>query len=754
MTSSTYKYVGKRRKLVEGFEKVTGAVRYTADMKVPGMVYGRPILSPYAHANILSVDKSAAEAMPGVLAVLTAQDLPTKDRTIRSRNSAILAKEKVLFVGQPVVVVVAESEMAADDAAQLVEIEYEPLPAAIDLLDAIKPDAPSLWPYGLPKEGEDLSNLHAQTEASGEKDEETLNNVHGETHHERGDIEAGFAAADVMIERTYRTNFIHQAYMEPHACIAEPDSLGRHLTIYTSTQGHFVVRNEVSKILSMPVSRVKVVPMTFGGGFGAKYGIIDPLTSAVAMALKRPVRIVLTRSEDFLSTTPAPAVIIELKTGAKKDGTLTAIQARIFIDNGVFGFNYGGIIAMLLGGFYKCPNLKIDCYEVHTNKAPIGAYRAPGAPQATFAIDCNMDDMARELGLDLLEFRLQNAAEEGDPMGDGRPWPAIGIKKCLERMKAHPAWQNRHKNPNEGIGIAVGGWPTFMTPAEAICRVDSDGSIALQVGSIDISGVNSSFVLVAAEILGVHPDQVILLPNDTTGPFAPNSGGSQVTYSVAGAVRMAAENAKKKLLEVAANKFEADPQDIEIVEGEARVKGVPSHSIPIATLAHMARYRRGGPGPIVGEGHAAMKDPAPCFVTHLLKVAIDPETGKIKPIQYVGVQDVGFPINPMMVEGQMHGGMAQGVGMALHEAMIYDQNGQLITGSFMDYCLPRANHIPSMETIMLKNPSTNGPFGARGVGEPPIIAGAAALANAIKDATGKRLTELPMTPQAMWQALQ
>ncbi|MGB0386569.1 MAG: xanthine dehydrogenase family protein molybdopterin-binding subunit [Ardenticatenaceae bacterium] len=753
MTSTEYKYVGKGRKLVEGFEKVTGAARYAADVVLPGMLYGRPILSPYAHAKIVSVDKSAAEGMPGVVAVLTADELPTKDKVITSRNSAILAKEKVLFVGQPVVVVVAESEMAAADAAEAVEIEYEPLPAAIDLLDAIKPDAPAVWPNGLPT-GEDMSNLHAQTEASDEKDEETLNNVHDETHHERGDVKAGFAAADLIVERTYRTNFIHQSYMEPHACVAEPDLQGRSITIYTSTQGHFAVRGEVSKLLSMPSSRVKVVPMTFGGGFGAKYGIIDPLTSSVAMALKRPVRIVLSRSEDFLSTMPAPAMVIELKTGAKKDGTLTAIQASVFTDNGAFPFKHGGIIAMLLGGYYKCDNFKIDCYEVHTNKAPIGAYRAPGSPQATFALDCNMDDMARELGLDPLEFRLQNAAQEGDPMGDGRPWPAIGIKKCIKRMQAHPAWQNRHKNPNEGIGIAVGGWPTFMTPAEAICRVDTDGAVALQVGSVDISGVNSSFVLVAAEILGVNPDQVMLVPNDTSGPFAPNSGGSQVTYSVAGAVRMAAQNAKNKLLEVAAKKFEADTQDIEIVEGLAQVKGVPSRTIPIGELAHLARYTPGGPGPIVGEGHAAMKDPAPCFVTHLIKVAIEPETGQIKPTQYVGVQDVGFAINPMMVEGQMHGGMAQGLGMALHEATIYDENGQLVTGSFMDYCLPRANHIPSIETIMLHNPSTNGPFGARGVGEPPIIAGAAALSNAIKDATGKRLTELPMNNQKLWQALQ
>ena len=752
MTDTSYKYVGKRRRLVEGFDKVTGMAEYVADLVVPRMLYGRPILSPYAHANIVSIDKSVAETMPGVVAVLTADELPSKDYVITSRNSAILAKGKVLFVGQPVVVVVAESELEAADAAEEVVIEYDVLPAAIDLMEAIKPDAPTLWPNGLPT-GEDMSNLHAQTEKTDEKKNETLNNVHGQTHQARGDVEAGFAEADVVVERTYRTSMVHQSYMEPHACLAEPDRYGRNLTIYTSTQGKFVVRDEVSKALSMPANRVKVIPMEFGGGFGAKYGIIDPLTSSVAMALKRPVRIVLSRSEDLLTTMPAPAMVIELKTGAKKDGTLTAIQARAFIDNGVFPFNHGGIISMLLGGLYKCDNFKMDCYEVHTNKPPIGAYRAPGSPQATFAMDCNMDDMARELGIDLLEFRLQNAAEEGDPMGHGQPWPAIGIKKCMELMKEHPAWKNRDTNPNEGIGISVGGWPTFMSPAEAICRVDSDGTVGIEVGSVDISGVNSSFVLVAAEVLGVNPDQVILIPTDTNGPYAPNSGGSQVTYSVAGAVRMAAENAKKKLIEVASKKFEADPQDIEIVEGEARVKGVPSRTISVGALASMARSTPGGTGPIVGDGNAAMKDPAPCFVTHLVKIAIDPDTGKVRPLQYVGVQDVGFAINPMMVEGQMHGGMVQGLGMSLYEAMVYDEHGQLMTGSFMDYCVPRADQVPSIDTIMLKNPSSNGPFGARGVGEPPIIGAAAALSNAIKDATGKRLTQLPMTHQTVWQAL-
>jgi CO/xanthine dehydrogenase Mo-binding subunit len=649
--------------------------------------------------------------------------------------------------------VVGESEMAVADALELVEVEYEPLPVVASLEEATRADSLTVWPNGLPKEGEDMSNLHAKTDKGSELESQTLNNVSNEKHYERGDVAAGFAEADVIVERTYRSNMLHQGYMEPHACLAVPDPLGRELTIYTSTQGHFGVRNEVAKLLSMPASRVRVVPMAVGGAFGAKYGILEPLTAATALASKRPVRIILSRSEDFLSTTPAPAILIELKTGAKKDGTLTALQARVFTDNGAYSFYHGGMIAMSLGGYYKWPNLEIDCYEVHTHKPQIGAYRAPGTPQAAFAIESQMDDMAAQLGLDVLEFRLQSAVEAGDLMGNGRPWPSVGLKECLLRMQAHPAWQNKEKAPHEGIGLAVGGWPTVVGTSEAICRVDSDGAVILQVGAVDISGVNSSFVLVAAEILGVTPDEVILVSDDTSGAYSPYSGGSQVTYSVVGAVEMAAQEAKKKLVQAAADKLEAAPEDIELVNGKAQVKGVPSRGIPIGKLAKAARYKRNRTAPIVGEGHSAIKENAPGFVVHLVKVAIEPETGHIQPTEYVAIQDVGFAINPMMVEGQLQGGAVQGIGIGLYEAMIYDQQGQLITGSFMDYCLPRAHHVPSIETILVQNPSPYGPFGARGIAEPPIIPGAAALANAIKDATGVRVAELPITPQMLWREL-
>ncbi|MCA9981181.1 MAG: xanthine dehydrogenase family protein, partial [Anaerolineales bacterium] len=680
-----FKYIGHPRPIVDGLEKVTGYVKYTADTKLPGMLYTRLILSPYAHALIKAVDKSEAEALPGVVAVLTAVDLPTRDTPITSRNSAVLAKERVQWVGQPVAVVVAESEAIATDAAELVLIDYEPLTAVVRVREAILPDAPLVWPNGLPKEGDDLSSIHAQVEDTAVSDSDKPRNVSKENVYTRGDIEAGFAASDTIVEQTYHTSIVHQAYLEPHAVVVDPDPLGRGATIYTSTQGQHGVRDEVAQYLNLPQSAILVRPMAVGGGFGAKYGIYEPLATAVALTVRQPVRLVLTRSEDFLSTTPAPEILIKLKTGAKTDGTVTALQAQIYVNNGVFSFNHGGIMSLLMGGYYKFPHLKIEAYEVHTHTPPVGAYRAPGAPQATFAIESNMDDMAHNLGLDPIEFRLKNVVEGGDLMGNGRPWPEkIGLKQVLETLQQHPLWQNRQAG--DGTGIAIGGWPTVVGTAEATCRVDTDGRVRINLGIVDVSGTKSSLVLVAAETLGVSPDDIEIVTGDTkSGPYTPNSGGSQITYSVAGAISNAAGEARRKLLEIAAEEFEAAVDDLDIVDGKAHVKGVPDKEIPIGDLVKVSRSRLGGLGPVTGEGTSAVPENAPGFVAHLVKVHVDPETAEITPLQYISVQDVGFAMNPMLVEGQMTGGSIQGLGMGLHERVVYDDSGQLLTGSFMDY---------------------------------------------------------------------
>ena len=751
--TNEYKHIGHGRKLIDGLEKITGQVQYTADFQTARLLHAKVILSPYAHALITSVDKTAAQELPGVVAVFTADELPTAKNTITSRNSAVLAVGRVQWVGQPVAIVVAESEAIAADAAELVWIEYEPLPAVISLDEAIQHGTPQVWPNGMPKEGDDMSSLHARVDAGKETTGDKPNNMIGEVHFERGNVAEGFAESDVVIERTYRTSMVHQAYLEPHAVAAVPDPFGQSLTLYTSVQGLYGVRDEVAKLVGLPRSGVTVKPMAVGGAFGAKYGIYDPLVAAVALALRQPVKLVLTRSEDLLSTTPAPQTVIHLKTGAKKDGTVTAIQATIYVDNGVFGFSHGGIMSLLMGGYYKWAHTKLDAYEIATHKSPVGAYRAPGAPQATFAIESNIDDMARELGFDVLEFRLQNAAEGGDPSGVGRPWAQnIGLKQCLERLKIHPAWANRQ--PDELLGIAIGGWPTAVGTSETICRVDTDGKVRVNVGIVDISGSKSSLALVAAEAVGVHPDDVIIVQDDSNGAYGPNSGGSMATYSTAGGIHSAGLEVRQQIQQLAADHFEAAAEDIEIVNGQAQVRGVPDRAVGIGQLVEGTRWKRSGPGPISAAGKSAVAENAPAFVAHLIKIKLDEVTGVVTPLEYVAVQDVGFALNPLLVDGQLQGGAIQGVGMALYEGMVYSPEGQLLTGSFMDYGLPRVDNVPKVEVIQVENPSPHGPFGMRGIAEPPITAAPAAIGNAIRHATGARLTELPMRPEVVWRALQ
>lgn len=749
----SHRYLGTPRPLIEGREKVTGGSRYAADLTLPGMLHARPILSPYAYAHLGAIDATAALALPGVVAVLTAADLPTRDQPITSRNSAVLARERVLWAGQPVALVVAESAAVATDAAELVQIAYEPLPAAVELTTATQPDAPLVWTDAAAT-GNELVNVHAVVDGSAAVQVPQLRNVAAANRYARGDVEGGLAASAVVVARTYRTQSVHQSYLEPHACVAEPAPDGRGVTLYTATQGKFLVRDEVADLLGLRRRDVHVRPLTFGGGFGAKYGILEPLAAAAALTVGRPISIVFSRSDDLLATTPAPGILIELRTGATAEGLFHALHARVWIDNGAFGFSHGGIIGNLLGGFYRVPNLLIETYEVRTHKTPVGAYRAPGSPQTSFALESNVDEMAAALGSDPLTFRLRNVAATGDPMGSGRPWPSLGLREVLARIAEHPLWQQPELGPHEGLGLAIGGWATISGAAEAICRVDNDGAVTVEMGHVDVSGNDSSLVLIVADALGVDPADVTIVHGETTGgAYGPESGGSQVTYTVAGAVERAAQAVRQKLLDLAADELEADTADLELVAGTVQVRGVPDKALPIGDLAETARTRRGGPGPIVGEGRAAPPVNAPAVSAHLVKVRIDPETGEIRPLRYVVAQDVGFALNPLLVEGQIHGGMAQGVGMGLYEQMAFDEYGQLLSSSFVDYAFPRSDMLPTLEALAVENPSPHGPFGARGVGEPPITGGPAALANAVKQATGVRLTELPLRAETLWRAL-
>ncbi|MDQ6834255.1 MAG: molybdopterin-dependent oxidoreductase, partial [Chloroflexota bacterium] len=602
--------------------------------------------------------------------------------------------------------------------------------------------------------GAQEQDLHAAVSASEDEEEheDLHDNVSNTLHFKRGDMEQGFREADVIVEDTYKIAGVHQGYLETQSCMVAPDPVTDGVTVYTSTQAQFMTRDEVAKALDLPSNMVRCIAMTVGGGFGAKYVVIEPFVASLVKKTKRPVHLQYTRGEDFLAANPSPYAVIECKTGAKKDGTLTAMQARVVFDTGAYSGSALGIACLLIGGWYRFPHLDIRGYEVVTNKPGVGAYRAPGAPHASFAIESQMDDLADKLGMDPLDFRLKNAIVEGDLWPDGNPWPRIGFVECLEELKKHPLWQNRHNLPaNEGVGIGAGGWPGGKGPAAAACRMDPGGTLTISVGAVDLTGQTTTFAMIAAEAFGISADKVRVVIGDTeAAPYSPGSGGSQITYTVGKAVLEAANEACKQALAIVAQELEAAVEDLEIVGENVQVKGVPDRKVTLADVARMStsKYK-----PVWGNGASAQQVIAASFAAHLAHLRVDPDTGEVEVLNYVAVQDVGHALNPPAVIGQIQGGAVQGLGFALFEQMIYDDNGQLLTGSFMDYALPAFTQVPNIETILVEVPSVDGPFGARIVGEPPIIPGPAAVANAMKAATGKRFSSVPINAEQVYTAL-
>jgi len=745
--------LGKPLKRRDAEPKLRGDARYTDDLHLPGLLHARLVTSPYAHARILRIDCDAARRTPGVVAVFTGHDLLPEGPEPTERARHLLARDKVIYAGQPVAIVVAESPYVAADAAALVEVEYDELPAVVDPLAAMTPEAPVIRPKELEGEWAE-AGMHATVSGGEELDVRRLPaNVTNAVRFQRGDVMQGFASADVVIERTYRTPFVHQAYLEPHASVAVPRPDGG-VTIYTTTQGQFYCRNVTATTLGLPHEMVTIVPMEVGGGFGGKTVLLEPLVAALALRLGRPVKLVLTRTEEFLLATPAPAAIFELRAGACRDGTLTALRTRVIFDSGAYPGAPVTIALLLLGGTYRWEHLDLLGYEVLTNKPGTGAYRAPGVPQATFALEQLIDELARAIGQDPLELRLRNAARTGDLQPNGVPWPPIGLVDVLERARQHPLWRSRQRRPNEGWGIAVGGWPGGIEPCAANIRLNHDGTFTVTLGAIDITGTHTVLAMIAAEVLEqpVERIRVKLLPTDGA-PYAGMSGGSKITYTVGLAVQAAAEDAKRQLLEIAANELEAAPEDLELVDGAIRVRGMPDRQITLREIAHLSMVFGGKYAPVYGTGRSVVRQQSPGFNAQIAHVAVDPDTGEVEVLDLVAIQDVGRALNPALVEEQVHGGVGQGIGWALHEAMRWSENGQPLNPSFLDYDLPKASQLPPIAVEFVEVPSPIGPFGAKGVGEPPVVPTAAAIANAIADAIGVHLSELPITPERVLAAL-
>ena len=759
---SEYSVVGRGVPRVDALEKVTGAAKYGADVHPPGMLYGKIVRSEYPHAKILCIDTHQAERLPGVRAIITQADVES--------GRKVFASDKVLYFGEPVAAVAATDSDITEEAAALIKIEYERLPVVQDVMDAIKFTAPRLHsdePKDDPirrvfrnrlkhlslDDSDDHSEEISQLEAKLNMLEQNVYyNISAETHTEVGNVEEGFAASDIIVEDTYSIPRVHQTYMEPHVSVASVDSAGK-VTVWASTQGPFAIRSGIAATLGIPLSQINVVPTVMGGGFGGRFGVTMTHVPAVLLSQKtgRPVRVQVSRKEEFLDGRPAPGCVITMKTGAAKSGEILACQALAFWDSGaVSGASIGSTIRVR--GVYKIPHLKVDAYGVYTNKSGTTAYRAPGAPQAIFAAESQLDEIARRIGMDPIEFRLKNMREEGDLIPGGGKEPVVGYKETLKAVADAAGWWKREKSPNQGWGVAIGDWTNGCGPGGVYVSIHEDGSARIFHGSMDITGTDTAITQIVAEILTLPYERVTITRGDTdSAPYATGSGGSVVTFTMGNTAKLAAEDTRRRILELAAERLGIEIEALELKDGKVFVNDsdLPK-SISLGELAAYSLNTKGGP--IVGKGSFAQQSSTPALAAQIAKVEVDPETGRVKVLKMISSQDVGFAINPMAVEGQIEGGTVQGYAWAIMEEMQYDRNGNVNPG-FVDYRVPTSADLPTVESVIVEIPAPNGPFGAKGVGEPPITPTLATMSNAVVDAVGVRVNDLPIKPEKITAAL-
>ena len=751
--------IGISRPLAAWRGGVRGSTRFAADETVAGLLHGRLVLSPYARASIVSIDSRAALEVPGVVAVMTAADLDTTNAS-DMRMFEPLAEREIVFAGQPFALVVADSEAAAEDAVALVHADLKPLPPVVDPVAGMRLDSPIARPRAEGTDGESLSSMHAAvgggSEVSSEETARWSANVVGHIRHRQGEVDEALAASDVRRSGTFETGWVYQAYLEPQVATAIPTATGG-LEIRTATQGTDYVRTQLAKILDMPAAHISVTGTPLGGGFGGKVVIVDPIVAAAARKLGRPVRLALTRSEDMAMTNPTQGGVIELEIGATSAGRLTAIKAKLIFDAGAFSeWTVHSIAAVLIAGPYHWDAIDIEAFGVETNHVGTGSYRAPGGPQAAFAIESLIDELAQDVHEDALDLRRANLVATGDSMVDGVAWPSMGARACLDALASHRLWIGRHDLPDgEGVGVAIGVWPGGKSPASAVCRLEADGSLTVITGMVDMAGTTGSMSAIAAEAFGLTLDtvQVQVVPADVA-PTTPLTGGSTITYSLGRAVQKAAEEARERFLDWAAERFEIAPSDLDISDGMVVPRGVPSRAVSVAELAAAFDEDGAAHEPIEGHGPVGAPALAPAAGTHLVHVRVDATTGTVEVLDHVVAQDVGRALNPGLIRGQMQGAAAQTLGWALTEEVVFSEDGEIRTGSFLDYTVPRAQMVPPAECIIVEEPSPDGPYGARGVGEAGIPAGAAAVANAVAAASGIHPRRLPMTPERLWRILQ
>ena len=736
--SPRYKWVGTRPIRHDGLDKVTGRARFAADLKLPGMLYGHILRSPHAHARITSIDTSAAEAMPGVKAVITWADFPEIPMGTghRYEPANLMARDKVLYEGHALAAVAAGSRREAQAAAEAIEVEYEPLPHVLTVDEAMAEDAPL---------------LHDELITGGvDPAPSAASNVANRTVFDRGDLESGFAEAEVVIEREFTTKVVHQGYIEPHGCVADTSQDGRS-TVWCSSQGHFMVRKATAEMLGWEQSRIKVIPAEIGGGFGGKTTIyLEPLAVKLSEKANRPVKMVMSRDEVFRATGPTPGTRIRVKLGARRDGTLVAGQAWMAYENGAYPGPWAWAGCMCVLACWDIPNFVVEGFEVVVNKPCNVAYRAPSAPMAAFATETVLDEIARELDMDPIDLRLLNAVEEGDLKPEGPPWPLVGLKETLEAIRDCDHYR-APLGPNQGRGVATGYWFNVGESSSATVNLNENGTATVLTGSPDIGGSRASMALMAAEELGIDVYSInpVVADTDAVG-FTDITEGSRATFATGMAVVEACRDLKDQLRGRAATMWGVDVDEVEWVDGHAHHAGGDHEPLALADITGEAKQTG---GPLTATGSLEARGAGPAFSTQVCDVEVDPETGAVEILRFTTAQDAGTAIHPSYVEGQMQGGVVQGIGWALNEEYIHDENGVMENPSFLDYRMPVASDLPMIETIIIEVPNPTHPYGVRGVGEVSIVPPIPAIANAIHDATGVRLRDLPMSPPAVLAAL-
>jgi len=733
--------IGTRPVRHDGVDKVTGRAVYGADVILPNMIYGKVKRSPHAHARIVSIDTRKALAHPGVKAVATADDLvETVDKisdigetivNIREVAKNSLASEKVLYKGHAVAAVAAASPHVAEEALDLIEVIYEPLTPVLDVLEAMKPDAPLLDETRTTKElGEDTGRV---------------SNITNHLQHKAGDVEAAFRDADFVIEREFNTATVHQGYIEPHNTTVWWREDGR-VTVWVSTQGPFEIRSQLAEVLRLPVSRIQVIPCEIGGGFGGKFPIyLEPAAAVLSHKTGCPVKMVMSRKEEFEATGPGPGSHIRVKMGATKDGRITAAEAFLAYEAGAYPGSAVGAGALCMFAPYAVENVLIDGYDVVLNKPSSSAYRAPGAPNAAFAVETVVDELAEKLSVDPLEFRLKNASEEGTRRPDGLIFKRIGNRETIEEAMRSDHYRTPLEGPLRGRGTASGYWLNGGGQSVATLSLNPDGTVNLLEGSVDIGGSRASMAMIVAEELGLRAEDVNprVVDTDSIG-VSDGTGGSRVTYATGEACTIAARELIQKMCRRAEMQLEIEIDgDVEFRDGQFVSRRDPGEKLTFKEIA--AETGKTG-GPVLATGSVKAAGPTNAFATHLVDLEVDPDTGKVRILRYTAVQDAGKAIHPSYVEGQMQGGVVQGIGWALNEGYHYLPDGTLANASFLDYRMPTAFDLPMIDTHIVEVPNPLSAHGIRGVGEVPIVPVMAAVANAIYRATGVRLTDLPMSP--------